>query len=80
MATSKSEITQHPSNIEVFDEEVKSMFIYGQIKGRRKSIFVIYDTGAIPVLVREKLLGNELVAYKYEEDAVTINGIGGEIE
>ena len=54
------------------------MFIYGKIKGKNKSIFAIYDTGAIPVLMREKILGNALVAYKYEEEAVVINGIGGE--
>lgn len=56
------------------------MFIYGKIKGKNKSIFAIYDTGAIPVLMREKILGNALVAYKYEEEAVVINGIGGEVE
>ena len=56
------------------------MFIYSRIKGKRRPLNVVYDTGCMSVIIRDDVVGHELPAARCKNVMGTLSGLGGNVE
>ena len=80
MISSIIEMVRKTSVIETLDQDVQSMWIFGQAKGKTRGLNTVYDSGCTGCLVRDELIGTELSAYMYAQDPVMLQGIGGDTQ
>ena len=74
------DIVNHPSTTTVISNNVQAMFIYSRIKGKRRPLNVVYDTGCMSVIVRDDVVGYELPAARCKNVMGTLSGLGGNVE
>ena len=74
------DITNHPSTSVVIGNDTQALFIYGRIKGRKHPLNIIFDSGCTSVIIRDKIVGHEIVGSRDGGSTATLNGIGGKVQ
>ena len=72
-----SDLAMVDTIIRRIDNDAAPMLIHGKILGRTRALNVIYDSGSTVNIMRNNIIGSELLSYKYKKAKSKIFGVGG---